>query len=88
MSMDKGIAGSLAPKPSPLLGPSTVSFCTKNKPTPNAIVVKSDGRVEAIRPRAHAVGYGGGKTRTSANELHLHGHPEGADECLAIADAI
>jgi hypothetical protein len=35
MPMDKGIAGSPARKPLPRVGPSTVSFCTKNKPTPS-----------------------------------------------------
>jgi hypothetical protein len=32
--MDKGIARSMARKPAPVLAPSTVSFCTKNKGTP------------------------------------------------------
>ena len=36
--MDKRIAGYLARKPAPRLGPLTVSFCTKNKRTPRPML--------------------------------------------------
>jgi hypothetical protein len=61
--MDRGIASHLAGNPSPMLGSSTGSFCTKNKPTPSAAGTPEPGEPEVssarsrVSPAAHQNGH-------------------------------
>jgi hypothetical protein len=73
--MDKGFARSMARKPAPVLAPSTVSLCTKNKgtpsPSPSRATPKEPGSRSNFRSAREAgpISGGDGKERGVAPRL-------------------